>query len=204
MSAVSAAFSSSSLSMRSMNDLRCSFAKPDLAIRVPLRREVWITGAEPSPRSRRRATVPRSLAVSLLRFLESGELFGRRFLLMVFLPFGGRHAVDDFARLVLGQRKTFLGGRLAIPVAQAVAAEIRYDHKVNVLDVSALAQMRDEAAEDGGLEFGAGFLVHLRGSRNRQGACETDFRRAHRGQRFIEDRHQAFGEGFGLRVRGDH
>src|ERR1700679_506604 len=42
MSAPSAAFSSSSRSTRSMKDFRCSFAKPDLAIVVP----VLVRGAE--------------------------------------------------------------------------------------------------------------------------------------------------------------
>src|SRR5262245_23069695 len=114
---------------------------------------------EPSPvwlgRKKRRASavlVP-GLVVGLL-------LVAGRFLLVLGLPFVVRHAVDDLARLGIGDLDALLARFLAIPARQAVAAETGEIHQVDVLDVGALLQMRDQAAESGGFEFGAGLVVH--------------------------------------------
>jgi len=54
------------------------------------------------------------------------------------------HAVDGLAALVLGHRSAF-GVRLVLePVRQAIAAEAREVHQVDVLDIGAAAQMFDE------------------------------------------------------------
>ncbi len=53
------------------------------------------------------------------------------------------------------------GGRVLIPVRQAVAAEAGEIHQVDVLHVGARAQMVDEAPEHGGLEFGPGGIVDV-------------------------------------------
>ena len=90
--------------------------------------------------------------------LEGGLLFIASLVLVEGLPFLIGHAVDDLARFVLGQRNAVLLGRIAIPVGQAVAAEAGKVHQVDVLHVAAFAQMRDQTAEGGGLEFGLLFV----------------------------------------------
>ena len=50
-------------------------------------------------------------------------------------PFGIGHAVDDLARRVLVHRDAARGRRLLVPAAQAVAAEAREVHQVDVLHV---------------------------------------------------------------------
>src|ERR1700685_3914933 len=126
MSAARAAFSSSRRSTRSMKDFRCSFAKPLFA----MVRSV-VKGAEASPRRRTNATISASLAVGLLRGGEGGFLLGARLFLVALLPFRRSHAVDDLPRLVLFERDALLRRRLAVPVAQAVAAEAGQVHQID-------------------------------------------------------------------------
>src|SRR5208282_118962 len=97
MSAVSAERSSSSLSMRSTNDLRCSFAKPLFATPTP-----YFLCLSKTIRARNWPTQSNAwiLFVSLLGALECRLLLRRRFFLIFRLPLGRRHSVHDRARLV--------------------------------------------------------------------------------------------------------
>src|SRR6266545_399961 len=110
-------------------------------------------GLQARSQQRRRSAV-------LVRLVEGLLLVARGFLLVLGLPFVVRHAVDDLARLGAGKLDTLLTRLLAIPARQAVAAKARQVHQVDVLHVGALLQMRDQAAERGGFEFGAGLVVH--------------------------------------------
>ena len=90
-----------------------------------------------------------------------GALIGR-------LPGLVRHAVDGLAALVPAHDRTLGVGGFLEPVRQAVAAEPRQIHQVDVLDVGAGAQMFDKAPEDGGLEFRSGFVVNRNGLNSRR------------------------------------
>src|SRR5260370_19654517 len=99
-------------------------------------------------------------SVLVLRLVEGLLLVARRLFLVLGLPFVVRHAVDDLARLGIGDLDTLFARLLAIPARQAIAAEAGQVHQVEVLHVGALLQVRDQAAEGGSFEFGAGFVVH--------------------------------------------
>src|SRR5689334_11135397 len=134
MSAASARFSSSRRSTRSMKDLSRSPATPPRSAiyRSPDATElVLVTGA------RRRPLLCR-----------------RRFLLVLRLPLIVRHAVDDLARLRIRHSDAALLGCLAIPLREAIAAEAREIHEVEILHVGARAQMLDQLAKSGGFELG--------------------------------------------------
>src|SRR5712691_6370288 len=103
MSAASVRFSSSSRSIRSINERSRSPAIPAISGIVP----------------------PLYACASMLR-LGSGKgglLLGARFLLVLLAPLVIGHAVDDLARLRVGQRDALLLGSGAVPFRQAVAAE---------------------------------------------------------------------------------
>src|SRR5262245_66211723 len=100
------------------------------------------------------------LSVLVAGLVESLLLIARSFLLVLGLPLVVRHAVDDLARGGIGDLDALLARLLAIPARQAVAAEAGEIHQVDVLHVRALLQVRDQAAEGGGLEFGLGLVVH--------------------------------------------
>src|SRR5713101_2760433 len=91
---------------------------------------------------------------------ETGFLLGARLFLILRLPFLVRHAVDDLARLGIGQVDAALAGGGTVPFRQAVAAEAGKVHQIDILHVLALAQMLDEAAEGRGLQLDAGLIVH--------------------------------------------
>src|SRR5215217_1255313 len=82
---------------------------------------------------RKRKTSASSMAAGSL--LERGLLLGARLLLVLGLPGLVRHAVDEFAALVLAQRHALLVGRVLHPVGEAVAAEAGEIHQVEVLHV---------------------------------------------------------------------
>src|SRR5690606_14139022 len=82
-----------------------------------------------------------------LALLEGGQLVVARLFLMLGLPLLVRHAVDDFARIVLTERLACLASRFLIPVRQAVAAEAGEIHQVYVLDVCALPHVLHELAK---------------------------------------------------------
>lgn len=67
-------------------------------------------------------------------------------------PLGRRHAVNAFAGLVPCHLDPALGSGFAPPVTQAVAAEIGQQHEVDVLNFLVGIQMRDQAAEGGGVQ----------------------------------------------------
>ena len=81
--------------------------------------------------------------------------------LMARLPLGIGHAVDQLAGFVLGHCEAACLRRLAVPVGQAIPAESREIHEVDVLHIAAVPEVLDEAPEGSGLEFGAGRLVDL-------------------------------------------
>src|SRR6266850_3849502 len=95
-----------------------------------------------------------------LGFLHRGELLGARRALMSRLPGLIGHAVDGLAAFVLAHVGTLGVGFLLEPVGQAVAAEAREVHQVDVLDIGAGAQMPDKAPEHGGFKFRSGFVVN--------------------------------------------
>ena len=95
-----------------------------------------------------------------MRFLHRRELLGTRRVLMRLLPGFVGHAVDGLAALVLADRGTLGVRRFLEPVGQAVAAEAREIHQVDILNIGAGAQMFDKAPEDGGFEFRSGFVVN--------------------------------------------
>src|SRR4029453_2273500 len=96
----------------------------------------------------------------LMRLRERLLLLAARFLLVLRLPLLVRHAIDDLARLRVGERHALLLGGGAVPFRQAVAAEAGEIHQVDVLHVGAFAQVLDQAPERGGLQLGAGLVVH--------------------------------------------
>src|SRR4029077_9232667 len=110
-------------------------------------------------------------------------LRGRGFLLVLRLPLLVRHAVDRRAARLLGKRHALFVGGVLPPVRQAVAAEAREIHQVDVLHVGARAQVLDQAAEHGGLELGLGFVVHNGVPRDL-----TEDKRAHRAALLILQR----------------
>src|SRR6266852_8783255 len=140
MSAASVRFSSSSRSIRSMNERSRSPAIPPTSGIVPPTLYACVLG---------------------LRSGEGGLLLGARFLLVLLAPLVIGHAVDDLARLGVAERNALLLGRGAVPFRQAVAAEAGEVHQIDVLHVGALAQMRDQRAERRGLKLGAGLVIHL-------------------------------------------
>src|ERR1700737_3517789 len=82
-----------------------------------------------------------------------GALMGR-------LPGLVGHAVDGLAALVLAHRGTLGVGLFLEPVGEAVAAETREIHQVDVLDIGAGTQMVDKAPEDRSFEVRSGFVVN--------------------------------------------
>ncbi len=53
--------------------------------------------------------------------------------------------MDDLARLILSQ----IAVSFRDPVGEAVAAEARRPHQIDILDIRPVLQMRDQAAEGG-------------------------------------------------------
>src|SRR5579863_9424671 len=146
MSALKTRRSSSSRSMRSMNERNLSPAIPPTSGMVPS------TPLALASRQGSRSVPMRSRERRLLR--------GARLVLVLRLPFLVRHAVDDLAGLRVGQRHAALLRLGQIPFRQAVPAESGEVHQVDVLHVGALAQMRDETAEGRRLELDTGLVVH--------------------------------------------
>src|SRR5258708_35627663 len=95
-----------------------------------------------------------------MTFLHRRELFGAGFTLMGRLPGLIGHAVDGLAAFVLAHVSALGVGLLLEPVGQAVAAEAREIHQIDVLDIGTGAQMFDQAPEDGGFKFRSGFVVN--------------------------------------------
>src|SRR5580698_5516770 len=128
-------------------------------------REVSVAGRFSSkqacdhPRSAQDKSAKTAASVLLACFFECRLLRRRRVVLVFGAPFVKRHAVDDLAALVLGHRQALGVGRVLHPVGQAVAAETGQIHQVDVLHVGAAAEVLDQAAIDGGLEFRAGFFI---------------------------------------------
>lgn len=101
------------------------------------------------------------------RFLESVLLRLCRFGLVPSFPFLIRHAVDMAARIFPGQRDTLFIRRVLQPVPEAIPAETRQIHQIDVLRVRALAEMGDQAAESRRFQFRAGLGVEVFKSHDR-------------------------------------
>src|SRR4051794_27416308 len=99
----------------------------------------------------------------LVALFQRGLLRGRSLFLVLHLPLLIRHAVDDLAALVLAQRETLGVGGFLHPVAEAIAAEARKVHQIDVLHVGARTQMLDQTAEHRGFELGLGLGVNGHG-----------------------------------------
>src|ERR1700684_811743 len=121
MSSPSARFSSSRRSIRSMKDRRRSPAMPP-------------TFGMNSPHS----------LTSFLVLVSGGRLgllLRCRLFLVFRLPFLIGHAVDDLARLGIGQLHALLFGRLAVPARQAITAETGQIHHVDMLHIGSFPQV---------------------------------------------------------------
>ena len=68
-------------------------------------------------------------------------------------PFGVRHAVDAFSGSLFGHLDAFGRGRLTVPIAKTVAAEVSEDHQVDVLNIFAIIEVGEEAPERGGVKL---------------------------------------------------
>src|SRR5450830_604422 len=93
-------------------------------------------------------------------FGERRLLFGAGFLLVLGFPLGVRHAVNHFAGVVEADLDLAFVGSGLVPLGQAVAAETREVHQVDVLHVLAAVQVGDQSAEGGGFKFQALLIVH--------------------------------------------
>src|ERR1700761_6036564 len=106
----------------------------------PRRRKLWIISCHTACGVCRCESAS-SASMSGMGLLHRGHLLGTCDVLMFRLPGLIGHAVDGLATLVPGQRNALLIGGILQPVRQAVAAEACQVHQVDVLDVSALAQV---------------------------------------------------------------
>src|SRR5690348_14864724 len=95
------------------------------------------------------------------RRLESRLLFRCHFGLVALLPFALRHAVDQLARSILIEGNAILCRGFAIPVSQAVAAEARQSHQIDILHIRPSAKMRHESTEYSSFQLFARALIHL-------------------------------------------
>src|SRR5829696_3682669 len=183
MSPASEAFSSSSRSMRSMKALSWSAATNSVAtigflssIDAPaeirsfapgcLRGRGASSGADGVHRGLRCGS--RGQSVRRVVLLESRELLSRRLGLVAGFPVLIGHAVDELAALVLRERDAARVSRVLEPVREAVAAEAREVHEVDVLHVGAGIEVLDEPAEGRGFELGPGRGVDVGHGRSRR------------------------------------
>src|SRR5262244_3634099 len=123
--------------------------------RADARRFLWTPLSRGSNKKRRLR-----LTSVLVRRREGFLLLGRSLLLVLRLPLVIGHAVDDLAGLGVAERDAALLGGRPVPFGQAIAAEAGEVHQVDVLYIRALAQMRDQLPEGGGLQFDARLVVH--------------------------------------------
>src|SRR6266404_4628885 len=132
MSPLSARFSSSSRSMRSMKDFSCSPATPPTSGMDPLFPH---HDAAPAARWQKIAAGPGrrkaeawTCRTSVILGGEGGFLLGAGLFLIFRPPFVVGHAIDDFPRLRFRQRHAALLGFGAIPLREAVPAEAGQVH----------------------------------------------------------------------------
>lgn len=95
----------------------------------------------PETRELSRPDVAACLALGFPRF-ERGHLLWRCLALEFLFPSRIGHAVDPFPSGVFGHVDPFRLSRFAVPVAEAVSAEIGKDHQIDILDVFAIVEMR--------------------------------------------------------------
>ena len=95
-----------------------------------------------------------------LGFFHRCKLLGTGLALKSRLPGFIGHSVNGLAAFLLAHLGGPRVGLLLEPVGQAVAAEARKIHKIDILNIGAGAQMFDQTPENGGFEFRSGFVVN--------------------------------------------
>ena len=77
--------------------------------------------------------------------------------LVLVLPLGIRHSVNQFSGLFIVDGLSFLRRGLGVPFGQTVATEVRQNHKIYVLHILMVLQMVDQPPKYGG--FNVSFLA---------------------------------------------
>jgi hypothetical protein len=98
----------------------------------------------------------------MMASVERRPLVRRGLLLMKRPPFVIGHSIDPLPGCILGNRDASLGGGFLEPVRQAIPAEARQIHQVDVLDVASCPEMFDKAAEHRRFELGLSLGVDIR------------------------------------------
>ena len=99
------------------------------------------------------------LCVQRLGLLELLQLFVAGFFLELVLPLTVRHSVYGLPRIrVADVHPAFLRGG-QVPFRQAVAAETRQIHQVDILHIRAFLEVLYQAAERSGFDLGTCFLI---------------------------------------------
>ena len=78
------------------------------------------------------------------------------------LPFGVGHTVNDLASLFIIHIDSFILRRRSIPFAEAIPAEARKVHQVDILYLGVFTEMRHKPPEDGSLQFDFCWFVQSR------------------------------------------
>ncbi len=98
-----------------------------------------------------------ALRHTLLVALESGQLGRARLALVALFPLAIGHAIHPFPGGVIIHRQPLFLGRGQVPLGQAIAAETREIHQVDILYIAATVQVFQQASEDGRLDAGGLF-----------------------------------------------
>jgi len=98
-----------------------------------------------------------------VRLFHRRELLCAGGALMGSLPGLVGHAIDNLATLVPAHLHPPCVGGFLEPVGQAVAAETREIHQLDILHIVARAEMFDQAPEGGGFEFRSGSVIDRHG-----------------------------------------
>src|SRR6266550_2123600 len=70
-----------------------------------------------------------------------------------------RAAKESMPRMGLGHRRALFVGGVLEPIGQAIAAEAREIHQVDILDVGPRSEVLDQAPEGRGFEFRSGLFI---------------------------------------------
>jgi hypothetical protein len=100
-----------------------------------------------------------------LVFIKSGFLRGCGLGLILCLPVTVGHAVDDLASCSPCPGSCpFRQPHPGIPIGQAIPAEPRKVHHVNVLNIGTPTQVLDQPAENGSFQLNFRLLIHINSS----------------------------------------